>query len=205
MGRQTISGSSPSFEDTVSECPILSGPRSTNSPRAVDDRWQKFPDSPDISGSDRTQFSGWIAQLQMVKKHMPITFPDKQSKMQYTLNRLRGVALGQILPHIQEDGTIGLEDLPAFIQLLEAAFGDPNWVATAKQKMREIEQTNSKFSPFYTGFSVIPLDLDWNSSALWNALQMGLSKEMMDSCVYSDMPEEHAAFVTVGQKQDNLI
>ena len=40
--------------------------------------------------------------------------------------------MGQILPQVQEDVTIGLEDLPAFLQLLEAAFGDPDRVATAE-------------------------------------------------------------------------
>jgi hypothetical protein len=34
---------------------------------------------------------------------------------------------------------IGLEDLPAFIQLLEAAFRDPDRVATNERKMREIQ------------------------------------------------------------------
>jgi hypothetical protein len=53
------------------------------------------------------------------------SFPDEQSKMRYSFNILRGIALGQIVPHVQEDGTIGLEDLPPFIQLLEAVFGDP--------------------------------------------------------------------------------
>jgi hypothetical protein len=51
-------------------------------------------------------------------------FPDTQSKMQYAFNCLMGNTLGQILSHVQEDGTIGLENLPAFIRLLEAAFGD---------------------------------------------------------------------------------
>jgi hypothetical protein len=35
-------------------------------PQAPEDRGQKFPDSPDFSGSDRTQLRGWIAQLRMV-------------------------------------------------------------------------------------------------------------------------------------------
>jgi hypothetical protein len=35
-------------------------------PRAPEERVQKLPDSPDISGSDKTQLRGWIAQLQMV-------------------------------------------------------------------------------------------------------------------------------------------
>jgi hypothetical protein len=49
----------------------------------------------------------------MVIRHMQTSYPDEQSKMQYTFIHLRGVALGEISPHIWEDGTIGLEDLPA--------------------------------------------------------------------------------------------
>jgi len=113
--------------------------------------------------------------------------------------------LGQILPHIREDGTIGLEDLPAYIQLREAAFGDPDRVATAKRKMWEIEQKNREFSQYYSKFQVITTDLDWNPSAWRNALQMGLSEEMKDSFTYSDMPEELAAFVTICQTRENQI
>jgi hypothetical protein len=51
----------------------------------------------------------------MVIRHKPASFPDEQSKMRYAFNRLRGIALGEILPHVREDGTIGLEDLPALI------------------------------------------------------------------------------------------
>ena len=141
----------------------------------------------------------------MVIRHKPASFPDEQSKMRYAFNRLRGTALGQILPHVREDGTIGLEDLPAFIQLLEAAFGDPDRVATAERKMREIKQKNREFSQYYAEFQVIAADLDWNPSALRNALRMGLSEEMKDSFTYSDMPDELAAFVTVCQKRDNQI
>jgi hypothetical protein len=84
-------------------------------PQAPEGRGQKFPDSPDFSGSDRTQLGVWIAQLRMVIRHKLTSFPDEQSKMRYTFNRLRGIALGQILPYIREDGTIGLDDRPAFI------------------------------------------------------------------------------------------
>jgi hypothetical protein len=84
-------------------------------PQAPEDRGEKFPDSPDLSGSDQTQLRGWIAQLRMVIRHKSASFPDEQSKMRYAFNRLRGIALGQILPYVQEDGMIGLEDLPAVI------------------------------------------------------------------------------------------
>jgi len=61
----------------------------------------------------------------MVRQPKATRFPDEQWKMRYAFNRLRGIALGQILPHLWGDRTIGLEDLLAFIQLVEPAYGDP--------------------------------------------------------------------------------
>jgi len=174
-------------------------------PLQPEDRGQKFPDSPDFSGSDRTQLRGWIAQLRMVIRHTPSRFPDEQAKMRYAFNRLSRIALKQILPHVRDNGEIGLEDLPAFIQLLEAAFGDPDRVATAERNMKEIKQKNREFSLYYAEFQVIAADLDWNPSALRNALRSGLSEEMKDSFIHTDMPEELPAFVTLCQKRDNQI
>jgi len=125
--------------------------------------------------------------------------------MRYAFNRLSGIALKQILPHVHDNGEIGLENLPAFIQLLEAAFGDPDRVATAERNMKEIKQKNREFSLYYAEFQVIAADLDWNPSALRNALRSGLSEEMKDSFIHTDMPEELPAFVTLCQKRDNQI
>ena len=174
-------------------------------PQQPEDRGQKFPNSPDISTSYRARLRGCIAHLRIVKQCKPARSPDEQSKMRYAFNRLRGVALGQILPHVQQDGEIGLEDLPAFQQLLEAAFGDPDRVATTERTMQEIKQKTREFSLYYAEFQVITVDLDWNPLALRNAIRMALSEGMKDFFMYSDMPEELPAFVTVCQQQDNPI
>ena len=89
---------------------------------------------------------GLVAQLRMVIRHKPGSFPDEQFKMGYVFICLSGVALGQILPHVWEDGTIRLGELPAFIQLQEAAFGDADKVATVEQKICNIEQMDHEFS-----------------------------------------------------------
>jgi hypothetical protein len=125
--------------------------------------------------------------------------------MRYVFHCLSGLALRQILPHIRENGEIDLGDLTAFIQLLEAAFGDPDRVATAQRNMREINQKNREFSQYYAEFQVIAADLDWNPSALRNALRSRLSEETKDSFIHTDMPDELPAFVTLYQKRDNQI
>jgi hypothetical protein len=80
--------------------------------------------------------------------------------MRYSFNRLSGLALRQILPHVRENGEIDLGDLTAFIQLLEAAFGDPDRVATAERNMREIIPKNREFSQSYAELQVIAAELD---------------------------------------------
>jgi len=101
-------------------------------PHGFEEQGQKFPDSPDFSGLDRTELRSLIAQLRTVIRHKPSSFPDEQSKMRYAFNRLSGVTLKQILPHVRENGDIRLEGLPALIQLLEAAFGDSDRVANTE-------------------------------------------------------------------------
>jgi len=106
----------------------------------------------------------------MAIRHKAASCPNEQSKMRDAFNCLSGVALGQILPHVRENGEIGLEVLQGFIQLLEAVFGDPDRVATAEGKMRDIKQKNPEFSQYYAEIQVIAAELDWNPSALRNSL-----------------------------------
>jgi len=72
--------------------------------------------------------------------------------MRYPFNRLSGLALRQILPHIRENGEIDLGDLTGFIQLLEAACGDPDRTATTERNLREIRQMYREFSQYYAEF-----------------------------------------------------
>jgi hypothetical protein len=103
------------------------------------------------------------------------------------------------------NGEIGLEDLPSFVQLQEAVFGDCDKVATVERNMRVTEQMNCEFSEYYVKFQGIATDLDWNGSALPTALKPGLSEEIKDSIIYSDMPKDLPRFVSVCQKMDHLI
>jgi len=71
--------------------------------------------------------------------------------------------------------------------------------------MRDIILKNREFSQYYAEFKVIAADLDWNPSALRDALRMVLSEEIKDSFTYSDMPEDLPTFMTICQKRHNKI
>jgi len=57
----TIRSRSPSFENAVSECAVLSSWGSPNSPPAFRGPRTEVDRLPGLFGSDRTQFRGWIA------------------------------------------------------------------------------------------------------------------------------------------------
>jgi hypothetical protein len=69
--------------------------------------------------------------------------------------------------------------------------------------MWEMKQKKREFSQYYAEFQVIAADLDWNPSALRNALRSGLSEEMKNSLIHTAMPDELPAFVTLCHKRDN--
>jgi hypothetical protein len=109
------------------------------------------------------------------------------------------------VPHLREDGMIGLEAIQKFIHLRQPGIEDTYEVVTAPQKLREIKQNNPEFSQYYAVFQVIAANHDWDRSALLIDRRMGLSDNMKDSFECSYMPDEHPAFVTVYQEPDNQI
>jgi hypothetical protein len=202
---QVASAEASSLRTQIANALSLAARLAPTPPQGPEERGQKFPDSPDFSGLARTQSRGWTAPLRMIVRHKPSSFPNEQLKMRYAFNHLSGLALRQILPHVRENGEVDLGDLSAFIQLLEAAFGDHDRVATMDRNMKDIKQKNREFSQYYAEFQVIAADLDWNPSALRNALRSGLSEEMKDSFTYSDVSDDLGTFVSTCQKRDDQI
>jgi len=115
-------------------------------PQGQEDKSQKFRHSTGFSHSAQTQLGGLNTQLRMVTHPKPGSFPEEQTKMRYAFDLFKGTALEQILSHSRDDGTIGLGDLTAFIQLLEAAFGDHDRAATEKRIVQENKPMNQEFS-----------------------------------------------------------
>jgi hypothetical protein len=110
-----------------------------------------------------------------------------------------------MLPHIWDNGVIGLENLPGSIKLLEEAFGDSDRVATTEQRMRVIDQKHCEFSQYYAEFQIIATNGDWHRWALRNILRMGLSEVIIDSFTSSNMHGSLPGVIMVCQKGNNQI
>jgi hypothetical protein len=92
---------------------------------------------------------------------------------------------------------IELEDLPAFIHLLDVAFGYSQRVGITEEKIREISLCNCEFSMYYAGYQVIAVNVDWNTSTLQNDLGKGPTQEMNNVCSHSHMAEHLMPVVTL--------
>lgn len=110
--------------------------------------------------------------------------------MRNAFSRHNDITFAQIVPHVSDDWTLGLESLPAGIHLLETSFGDLHTLATGTGNGLEVKRKNSEFSQYNADFPVITPNLDWNPSALKNALRMGLSEEIKDSFWYTEIPDQ---------------
>ncbi len=65
--------------------------------------------------------------------------------------RLEGNTLAQVQPHITEEGII-LANVPALLNILQTAFGNPGPHGTATRELRKLRQTNKEFSTYVAEF-----------------------------------------------------
>ncbi|KAF8542574.1 hypothetical protein BDD12DRAFT_876111 [Trichophaea hybrida] len=117
-------------------------------PQQQDDRVQKFTNTLDCSGSNKSQLRGSITHLQKVIRYKPGNITHMHLHRGNALNWLSGVALRQILLDVQDNGDIGRKGLSALIQLLEADYGNQDPVATGERNMQDIKQNKCEFSQY---------------------------------------------------------
>ena len=110
--------------------------------------------------SEKEKLCSLIVQLQLKTQ----TITDQQTRLRYSVSHLSGPAFDQVASFVQT-GTITLPNIDSLIQILEAAFGNPNRYATAARKINSLRQGNKEFSSYYAEFQRYAADLDWNESS----------------------------------------
>ena len=117
-------------------------------------------------------------------------FPTEQHKLRYTVGLLQGTAFAQIQPYILET-TIDFTNVTALLNVLEAAFGDPDRTGTAERKVESLKHTNRDFSTYYAEFSRHVANTQWNDAAKKTALSRGLSNEIKDALALAEIGRAH--------------
>jgi hypothetical protein len=137
--------------------PILEG-LMTN---AITLRAIELPHPPEYS-RDRKELLNFISKVCSKLAGENGHFSDKQYKLRYIYGYLKGNAQNQIQPYVQTD-TISLEDIEAWIKILEATFGDADEVRIASGELDCVMQGNHEFSIYYAEFQCLMAILDYDS------------------------------------------
>jgi Domain of unknown function (DUF4939) len=94
-------------------------------------RSAKVPDPEKFNGN-REEFEYFALRIDMKMIGNPDHFPDEQSKIAYLINNLEEEPIGHLLRHVNKEGQCILESLSRAMEILRAAYGDPNKKRTAR-------------------------------------------------------------------------
>jgi len=84
-------------------------------------------------------------------------------------------------------------------------FGDPDRMATAERKLKNLKQPNQDFASYNAKFQRYIGDVDWNEGAKRGQLTRGLNNELKDQLVTLDAPLAFTEYVPLLQRLDNCI
>ena len=164
---------------------------------------KKMPDAPKYSGKPE-ELRPFVAQLRLKLGGERDHFPTVQNQLAYAVNRLEGAALDQLMPYILDD-RVNLADLPAFVTILETAFGDPDRRRTAERRLHTLKQASRDFSTYFAEFQRYAADTQYDDHAKRSFLRIGLSREMIEALQHRDEPENFLEFVQLLQRVANKL
>ena len=96
-----------------------------------------------------------------------------------------------MLPYARE-GTFLLSDYYSVLEILENAYGDPNRVRNARDKLFKYRQTYKEFSVFFAEFQRLAVESEIDESALLTLLEQAISKELRNQLMYVLRAERNA-------------
>ena len=157
----------------------------------------KIPD-PDKFDGTRAKLRPFLTQLTL----KVAGFDDETAKLRYAINCLTGDALVQAQAYVR-NGVITFTTLEELTQMLETAFGNPNRVADAENKLASISQGEREFSRYFAEFQRYAAEVTWDESSRLAALKKGLSWRVRNDLVsIQDEPTTLSGFVALCNSLD---
>lgn len=153
-------------------------------------RVPKVADPQPYEGS-KDKFRDFVTQLQLKFRSDPTVFANDAAKIAYAASYLKGTAYQWFASHIDEEtGEIDVTEFSEFVKILRAAWADPDAVATAERKVRDLKQKSSTVSVYYAKFVEYMAVCGWDEKAQLSHFMIGLCDEVKDLMITHDRPKK---------------
>ncbi|KAI6777575.1 uncharacterized protein J7T54_004871 [Emericellopsis cladophorae] len=178
------SGTSPAEETTAPHLGTTPPPAagSTTSSRLS----EKLPDPDKFEGS-RSDLRRFLHQVHAEMTANADRLPTTTSRLTYVAGRLTGKAYALILPRTVF-GIPQFSDYPELLTYLENAFGDPDRVQNAQNRLHQLRQRHQDFSTYFSEFQRLALEGEMADSNLTPLLFQGISRELQDMLLHNPPP-----------------
>lgn len=168
------------------------------------------PENPDkFDGENRSDFRGFIAQIDNLFKLQPQAFPSDEVKIAYVGTLLSGKARVWFTPFIESPDKFQeiLATYDTFKTHFKTTFGEADQSNVSATKLRLLRQGSGTVAAYFAEFNRLAADINWDSdAALIHAFRWGLSPEIGKMLVFAPtLPTKLSEFALVAINCDNRI
>lgn len=165
---------------------------------------QQQIDSPDKFTGDRKTYGTFKAQIRTKLVADEGMFRNEQHKMLFITNLLGGNAHKMIYPYLKND-RIDFDTIDDLWKVLDNAYDDPDRKGTAERELATLRQGTGEFSVYYSNFSRLMAELQWDDSAKKAALRQGMAEPLKDLLLCWEAPDNWHDYVQLLQRLDSKI
>jgi len=133
---------------------------------------------PEKFDGTRNKFRGWLNSIRLMFALQPGRYPTDIIKIQTIGTYLTGTAQAWMAPLVERQDH-ALLDFDAFINQMQAVFGDTDRTRSAESKLERLRQTRSA-TEYSADFRQLSCDVSWNDDALMARFRMGLKDDVKD-------------------------
>jgi hypothetical protein len=152
---------------------------------------------------NRTEFRGFLTQLEMVFSLRPIDYQSDQVKITTFGTLLEGRALSWFLPYV-EMRRINSLSWSEFVAQAQDTFGEPCRKLNAESRIMTIVQRGSLVD-YISEFSSLAIDVGWSEDSLISHFRRGLSPAILDLMVSHPVPATLQGAITLATALDHRI
>ncbi|XJO75555.1 hypothetical protein BDV3_006217 [Batrachochytrium dendrobatidis] len=160
---------------------------------------------PDRYNGDRSKFTTFVSQCNLVMRMHPTQFPSDQARVGFMISLLTDPAAEWATPLLAANDPV-LNSLPEFINLFRRQFDDPDRERSAEAQLKNFEQGQRSCADYATEFLRLSADTDWNDGAKIFIFKGGLSSDIKTHLSYApECPRDLRSFIDLCIRADERI